>query len=164
MVYFIGYFQVWYPEKHVCWCTFEPCNLCSCSGSSLSPLGSCTVLIPLEKDQTLRVFNFNSLCIFILKLDCTLTFSRWGRAGVCSSTVVLLALHAAGAAPAAPAPSAGPHTSRGTARVWARLTHSTTTTTFHRTLPSRASRTNACWWNWNEQLVTLKWMQTQVRN
>lgn len=72
------------------------------------------------------------------------TFSRWGSAGVCSSTGVLVSLHAAGAAPASPAPSAGPHAARGAARVGAWLTHSSTTALCS-TLSSRASRTHPCW-------------------
>jgi len=71
------------------------------------------------------------------------TFSRWGGAAVCSSAVVFVSLGAACTAPAAPAPPAGPHTTRWAARVRARLAHATCTPLCC-TLSASASRTHTC--------------------
>lgn len=61
-----------------------------------------------------------------------------------SGTGVSVSLHAAGTAPAAPAPSAGPHTARRAAGVRARLTHCTTLPLCS-ALPSNTRRTRTCW-------------------
>lgn len=69
------------------------------------------------------------------------TFSWWGSAGVCSSASV--SLHAAGAAPAAPASSAGSHAPWRAAGVWAWLANATATPLCG-ALPSDTSRIHTC--------------------
>lgn len=84
-------------------------------------------------------------CLFFSKIkQAAFTFSGWGSAGVCSGAEVSVPLHAAGTAPAAPAPPAGPHTACWAAGVWTRLTHSAAAS-LCRALASRTSRTRTCW-------------------
>lgn len=72
------------------------------------------------------------------------TFFGWGSAGVRPGSGVFVTLHAAGAAPAAPAPSAGPHAAWRAAWVRAGLTNSATAS-LCRALSSDSSRTQTCW-------------------
>lgn len=154
-------------SRCVCWGTWQPCR----SGSSLGLLGRRNAWSPLQKtnktkiclyksennviyhhvikSQQQSIFSITILHFVVgkqyvfLHKAVFLTFSRWGSAGMCSGTGVFVSLHAAGAAPAAPAPSAGPHTAWRAAGVRARLTHSTTMTICS-ALPSSTSRTHTC--------------------
>lgn len=65
------------------------------------------------------------------------------RAGVHAGPSVFVSLHTAGAAPAAPAPSAGPHAPRRAAGVRARLANAAAP--LHGALSPGASRIHTCW-------------------
>lgn len=139
--------QVGIQQRCVCWLTSEPWCVYSWSGSSLVLLDRCHTWSPLwgEKKQGKNLSQSTkkslTILVFLDRENKLFTFPRWGSASVNSGVRVSVSLHAASAAPAAPAPSAGPNTARRAARVWARLAHSTTTPL---TLPSSTRGTGTC--------------------